>query len=40
MTSIELTKAQGGQNHLLGGGGRGEMPLNEPKKIPVLHFTV
>ena len=36
MTSTELTRAQGGQNHLQGG----EMPLNEPKKIPVLHFTV
>ena len=39
MTSIEFTKAQGGKNHFRGGRG-GEMPLKEPKKIPVLHFTV
>ena len=38
MTSIELTKAQRGQNHFQGGGG--ELPLKESKKIPVLHFTV
>ena len=39
MTSIELTKAQGRAKSFSGGGG-GEMPLKEPKKIPVLHFTV
>ena len=38
MTSIELTKARGGGAKSFSGGG--EMPLKEPKKIPVLHFTV